>query len=88
MAIAFKCDRCGKFEENKKGVKNFIKKEYRISFPIYFVNNFFGWKVRGIDVCQDCFESFEKWMESEQSERTAFKALKAEEFNNKKEGDQ
>ena len=50
MAIAFKCDRCGKFEENKKGVKNFIKKEYRISFPIYIVNNFFGWKVRGIDV--------------------------------------
>ena len=66
MAKAFKCDRCGRFEEYKKGVKNFIEKQYRISYPFYIINNFLGWKIRGVDVCKDCFKSFEKWMEGEE----------------------
>ena len=64
MALAKKCDRCGKFYEqytavNQTGVYNAVSKIRR------FPNGTIGSFDTAIDLCPDCMAAFEKFIKDE-----------------------
>ena len=65
MALAKKCDRCGKFYEHypkgNKSQSNAIRKVQKDDTG-GTVNAFANWV---IDLCPECMNSFEKWLKNE-----------------------
>lgn len=63
MAIAKKCDRCGKFYEVYNKKEDNININKIMSFNIYCNTNYFN--NVPIDLCPECKDSFNSWFKKE-----------------------